>query len=74
MSAALLLYGKAGLTEFTDEVVRRKEVQDMIPLAESLREITSESCMNVIHLMSRRIPRQLAQYSKPLRRNLVLSI
>jgi len=28
--AALLLYGKAGLTEFTDEVVRRKEVQDMI--------------------------------------------
>ena len=28
--AVLLLYGKAGLTEFTDEVVRRKEVQDMI--------------------------------------------
>ena len=28
--AALLLYGKAGLTEFTDEVVRRPEVQAMI--------------------------------------------
>jgi 2-methylcitrate dehydratase PrpD len=28
--AALLLYGKAGLTEFTDEVVRRPEVQQMI--------------------------------------------
>jgi 2-methylcitrate dehydratase PrpD len=28
--AVLLLYGKAGLNEFTDEVVRRKEVQDMI--------------------------------------------
>ncbi len=28
--AALLLYGKAGLTEFTDEVVRRSEVQQMI--------------------------------------------
>ena len=28
--AALLLYGKAGLTEFTDEVVNRPEVQNMI--------------------------------------------
>jgi len=28
--AALLLYGKAGLNEFTDEVVRRPEVQRMI--------------------------------------------
>jgi len=28
--ASLLLYGKAGLTEFTDEVVNRREVQDMI--------------------------------------------
>jgi 2-methylcitrate dehydratase PrpD len=28
--AALLLYGKAGLAEFTDEVVNRREVQDMI--------------------------------------------
>ena len=28
--AALLLYGKAGLTEFNDEVVRRPEVQAMI--------------------------------------------
>jgi 2-methylcitrate dehydratase PrpD len=28
--ASLLLYGKAGLTEFTDEVVNRPEVQDMI--------------------------------------------
>jgi 2-methylcitrate dehydratase PrpD len=28
--AALLLYGKAGLSEFTDEVVRRPEVQSMI--------------------------------------------
>jgi 2-methylcitrate dehydratase PrpD len=28
--AALLLYGKAGLQEFTDEVVRRPEVQSMI--------------------------------------------
>jgi 2-methylcitrate dehydratase PrpD len=28
--AALLLYGKAGLNEFTDEVVRRPEVQSMI--------------------------------------------
>jgi 2-methylcitrate dehydratase PrpD len=28
--AALLLYGKAGLTEFSDEVVRRSEVQAMI--------------------------------------------
>jgi 2-methylcitrate dehydratase PrpD len=28
--AALLLYGKAGLSEFTDEVVRRPEVQQMM--------------------------------------------
>ena len=28
--AVLLLYGKAGLTEFTDEVVNRPEVQEMI--------------------------------------------
>jgi 2-methylcitrate dehydratase PrpD len=28
--ASLLLYGKAGLAEFTDEVVNRREVQDMI--------------------------------------------
>jgi 2-methylcitrate dehydratase PrpD len=28
--ASLLLYGKAGLQEFTDEVVRRPEVQSMI--------------------------------------------
>jgi 2-methylcitrate dehydratase PrpD len=28
--AALLLYGKAGLTEFTDQVVNRPEVQEMI--------------------------------------------
>jgi 2-methylcitrate dehydratase PrpD len=28
--AALLLYGKAGLAEFSDEVVRRPEVQSMI--------------------------------------------
>jgi 2-methylcitrate dehydratase PrpD len=28
--AALLLYGKAGLLEFTDEVVNRPAVQDMI--------------------------------------------
>jgi 2-methylcitrate dehydratase PrpD len=28
--AALLLYGKAGLSEFTDEVVNRPEVQEMI--------------------------------------------
>jgi 2-methylcitrate dehydratase PrpD len=28
--ASLLLYGKAGLTEFTDEVVNRREVQNMI--------------------------------------------
>jgi 2-methylcitrate dehydratase PrpD len=28
--AALLLYGRAGLNEFTDEVVRRPEVQNMI--------------------------------------------
>jgi len=28
--ASLLLYGRAGLAEFTDEVVRRPEVQDMI--------------------------------------------
>jgi len=28
--AALLLYGKAGLTEFTDQVVNRTEVQEMI--------------------------------------------
>src|SRR5262249_41086363 len=28
--AALLLYGKAGLTEFTDEVVNRSDVQSMI--------------------------------------------
>jgi len=28
--ASLLLYGKAGLNEFTDEVVRRPEVQNMI--------------------------------------------
>jgi 2-methylcitrate dehydratase PrpD len=28
--ATLLLYGKAGLTEFTDEVVNRPEVQSMI--------------------------------------------
>ena len=28
--ASLLLYGKAGLTEFTDEVVNRREVQDII--------------------------------------------
>jgi 2-methylcitrate dehydratase PrpD len=28
--AVLLLYGKAGLQEFTDEVVRRPEVQSMI--------------------------------------------
>jgi 2-methylcitrate dehydratase PrpD len=28
--AALLLYGKAGLTEFTDEVVNRPEVREMI--------------------------------------------
>jgi 2-methylcitrate dehydratase PrpD len=29
--AALLLYGKAGLDEFTDEVVQRAEVQNLIP-------------------------------------------
>src|SRR5260370_1585996 len=28
--ASLLLYGKAGLTEFTDDVGNRPEVQDMI--------------------------------------------
>lgn len=28
--ASLLLYGKAGLTEFTDEVVNHREVEDMI--------------------------------------------
>jgi 2-methylcitrate dehydratase PrpD len=28
--AALLLYGRAGLSEFTDEVVRRAEIQEMI--------------------------------------------